>query len=1112
MKRHLLLLTLSLWSISLFAQKWEELYDSTDECWGNDWQTCLEIYQQAAEAAKKEFGDTHVNYVQTINELGICYAKLGRHEASLPLVYQVLSITEQTVGKGDPNYGEGLSNLGRVYMLLGEYDSALVFLTEALENAEQYLGKQHAFYGSRLTNLGALHLDRGEYELALPLMQEALAHSEATFGKEHLKYGQSLNNLALLYQDMGQYEPALPLMQAAMENVEQQLGKQHPQYGNFLNSLGRLYMLMGRYVEALPCFQEAVEISANYQGKQHADYGVYLTNLGNLYQNMGQYDLALPYLEDARQNTELSLGKAHPHYGDRLNNLAALYEKMGQYEKALPFHQEALQNTANTLGKQHPSYGLRLLNIATYYQYMGQYEEARDYCQQALDNTAQNLGKHHREYALRLSRLGLIYQDLDQYDMARALSHQALDLMEAGAETQHPFYGTILNNLGLIYRKMAQTDTAILYFQQALDHCEHLLGTAHPTYGVLLFNMGLTYQSQTSYSVAAPYFEKALEHGMKTLGEEHPFIGDRLFHLAISYQHMGQVERSYAYHMDLFEALSGQLLSQFDVLSDRLQSSLLQKKLIQFDQLASFGLAHPEFAELHATGFDTQVLLKGFLQLRQSDLLETLRTHPDSLVQQQYLAWEHLHNTLAIQYQKPMGERTSYSSQIEKEAERLEVSLANLSLNFRRFRKRVNWKDVQATLAPGEAAIEFAHFPYYNGGQLTDSILYVAYVLRSTDSLPHMIPLFEQQELQRLISSKQQVSLDRLYASRGLRARRSLVQATKLVDLIWHPIDSLMSGVKRIYYSPSGLLHRINLGAIALNKKTYLGDTYELVLLGSTRSLALAEEDISSPKINNALLLGGIDYRQDIPMILSDAMTWQAKNSELEQLSIVSRGGSTSWNELPGTEVEVQQIGHLLRGHSYDVDLMTGPGASETSIRSLSSFPDILHIATHGYFFPDPENAPRRSLSEINELSPMQLSDHPMVRSGLILAGANHAWAGNPVPEGQEDGILTAYEISRMNLSNTELVVLSACETGLGDIQGNEGVYGLQRAFKIAGAKYILMSLWQVPDQATQELMVVFYEKWLGGMEIRAALQEAQKQIRQKYKEPYYWAGFVLVE
>jgi CHAT domain-containing protein len=184
------------------------------------------------------------------------------------------------------------------------------------------------------------------------------------------------------------------------------------------------------------------------------------------------------------------------------------------------------------------------------------------------------------------------------------------------------------------------------------------------------------------------------------------------------------------------------------------------------------------------------------------------------------------------------------------------------------------------------------------------------------------------------------------------------------------------------------------------------------------------------------------------------------------------------------------------------------------SIGQGKTSPRILHIATHGFFFPDPQDTLKSRQRSSGEEPVFKLSDNPMIRSGLLLAGANHAWkTGKPLRPGMEDGILTAYEISQMNLRNTELVVLSACETGLGQIEGNEGVYGLQRAFKIAGAKYLLMSLWQVPDKQTQELMEVFYKNWLeGGKNIPEAFREAQKTMRAKYSNPFFWAGFVLVE
>ena len=189
-----------------------------------------------------------------------------------------------------------------------------------------------------------------------------------------------------------------------------------------------------------------------------------------------------------------------------------------------------------------------------------------------------------------------------------------------------------------------------------------------------------------------------------------------------------------------------------------------------------------------------------------------------------------------------------------------------------------------------------------------------------------------------------------------------------------------------------------------------------------------------------------------------------------------------------------------------------GYAATEETFKQLGKnepSPRILHVATHGFFFPDPASSNPAKGGE----PAFKVSDNPMIRSGLILAGANHAWKTGLPLANLEDGILTAYEISQLDLRHTDLVVLSACETGLGQIAGNEGVYGLQRAFKIAGAKNLVMSLWQVPDYQTQELMTIFYQKMLlENMPVQVALQAAQEEMRQRNYEPYYWAGFVLIE
>ena len=270
-------------------------------------------------------------------------------------------------------------------------------------------------------------------------------------------------------------------------------------------------------------------------------------------------------------------------------------------------------------------------------------------------------------------------------------------------------------------------------------------------------------------------------------------------------------------------------------------------------------------------------------------------------------------------------------------------------------------------------------------------------------------------------------------------------------------------------------------------------------------------------KNNDVVLFGGINFEEDTIGINKNMMLTEINSDKKEHLLISNNDmKSTTWAFLPGTEREVNSLQKIMQSAGISVILKKGYEATEESFKNIGtnnkSSPRILHIATHGYFFPDIKESRQSSVVSPQEEIVFKTSDHPMLRSGLIMAGGNAAWQGKQTLEGREDGILTAYEISQMNLSNTELVVLSACETGLGDIQGNEGVYGLQRAFKIAGAKYLIMSLWQVPDKQTSLLMTTFYKKWLEDkMSIPEAFHAAQKELREVGLDPYQWAGFVLL-
>lgn len=411
---------------------------------------------------------------------------------------------------------------------------------------------------------------------------------------------------------------------------------------------------------------------------------------------------------------------------------------------------------------------------------------------------------------------------------------------------------------------------------------------------------------------------------------------------------------------------------------------------------------------------------------------------------------------------------------------------------------------MQHQLEPGEAAIEFVKYKYYTGKRWTDSIYYLALLLKNEGDEPEMIRLFEERALDNLVHrDNSRKNIDSIYghSEKGATA----------YNHIWAPLEYHLQGIKKIYFAPAGLLYRVSFGALVMNDQELLSDKYQLVQLNSTASIANNLTNYIDTG-DNVQLYGGIQYEADSSVFKKAMLAYNFMNVTRQLLPDDLERANT-WQYLPGTETEISTIENIGIRKKYIVSASKGIAASEESTKSKTgkASPGVIHIATHGFFFPDPKDGIKEQLSLSGSGNVFRQSDNPLFRSGLLMAGANLAWKGKPI-EGMDDGILTAYEVSDLYLPRTKLVVLSACETGLGDIQGNEGVYGLQRAFKIAGAQNLVMSLWKVPDESTAEFMKEFYQNIFQHQSIDDAFYHAQTAMKNKYRnEPYKWAAWVLV-
>ena len=976
-------------------------------------------------------------------------------------------IAMDKMGKESAEYARAISYRGGVFMAEGKYDESVKFLLEAKILQEKLLGQIHPDYAFTLYLLGNNHYYKSNFSEAISALSESLSIRETTLGKAHKDYGESLYFLGFVLKKIGDIEKAEPIILEYKAFVENKYGKEHAEYAKSLIELSSLQTKKAAYDKAQNNLLEALSVQEKATGKSNAVYALILNYLGNLYLQIGEYGKSEEVLLEAASIQKAIM--ANPiHYAITLNNLGQIYTKLENYDKAEPFFLEAIELYENKIGTKSPNYEISLKSLAVLYVLKGSYDKAEKSFQKSLSIKEKTTGKDNPEYAMNLANLAGLYMVMSNYPKAEQTLLESKSILEKLAFQEHMYYAVSLSNLGNLYMKTGQYKLAESLLLMAKPIVEKTTGKENGLYIEILNYLADVHWSQKNNTAVRPFLLEVIE------GEKNQRIK------------------------------SAQYFSEQELAAAGKKSSLSLSRAFSFAQAQN---------EISPACYDNILFQKGFLLNTVSQVAKLAGSNPASAEQYQLL--QSYRRRLATEYSQPTAERDSARiAGLEEKANTLEKQLAREVAGYSEAIRQVKWPEVQAALQPGEVAIEFVDYQYFDP-KPTDSIMYAALLIRPGDAQPQFIPLFEKKELLPLLrgatGGSNFLKINALYAAKPFPDGQK-----SPYELIWKPLEQALKSISTVYCSPSGLLHYLNLAAIPTPAGKPFGDTRHLVLLGSTRTLVIPNPGGPSAR-NDAYLAGGIRYESDrtaLSIASRDAGTRSAEitgGPVFHPDSSATRAGDL--NYLPATATEVREIGQMLRFANFSAKVDTGFFANEEAFRSLGigqPSPRILHLATHGYFFPDPKG---KKTKDFGQEPIFKMSEHPMIRSGLLMAGAKQAWLTGKHPEGQEDGILTAYEISQMNLSNTELVVLSACETGLGQVSGNEGVYGLQRAFKIAGAKYLIMSLWKVDDRSTAAFMAKFYQQWLQEKQsIPEAFRAAQQAMRTQSPNAYDWAGFVLIE
>jgi CHAT domain-containing protein/Tfp pilus assembly protein PilF len=954
--------------------------------------------------------------------------------------------------------------------------------------------------------------DEGQYAEAVPLVERALELRKAVLGEAHPEVARCLNLLGIVHAIQEDFTRARPLLQRALKLREEALDKNHPDVAESLNSLGNLYQNLGLYPHAEQLFNRALNIREATLSKNHPDLGKSLHNLAYLSYLQGHYAQAEPRYERAIAIAEVALGKDHPHVAVSLISLATLYYSQGHYSRAEPLIHRALAIWEVALGKDHPNVAYPLSTLAAIYHNQGHYARAEPLYERALKIREASLGENSSLVAETLYSLATLYVIQGRYVQAEPLFKRALVIGEETLGENHPDLSRHLYSFANFYIEQRQYAKAELLLQRALAIHEKAVGKNHPEVVELLNGLATAYIGQEDYMRAEPLLQRTLALLQGTPGENYSDLIDSLTNLARIRLAQQNLAEALTFLERAFTTSEEYLRQEVFGFSEARLSSLLHLLRAEEERLYSIVRVHPDNPRARHLAVSAALLRKG---RSIGEVADTSRIIYRSLGQADREAFERLRalrtqlSSLSLTGARQLSP-ADYQQRIKEltdQADALEADLARRSAPLRAIHALpppAELLDRVSTALPKDSAlVEFvAYHDNLQGAvhgappsQASGELRYLALLLfgdgntRAVDLGP---------------SAPIDATAQRLHDALVNRDVAYRPAAEALYAVAFKPLEPHLGKVQRLFLAPDGQLALVPFGAL-YDGSRFLIDTLDITYLTSGKDLLHRTED--DALVTSVVVLADPDFSSASPVpypLRQAALTERSISLERFFSTLRSDLASKPWPPLPGTRKEAATIHRLLP----QARLLVGAAATKEALLKLET-PGLLHIATHGFFLEDaPTQGGTRAVvsPELIDSGPQQRPPDPLLRSGLVLAGAAQSRAAR-----REDSLVTALELAGLDLWGTQLVVLSACDTGRGDVKLGQGVYGLRRALVMAGAQTLVTSLWKVNDDTTRELMERYYHHLLAGQGRAGALREAMMELRQKKPHPYFWAPFIAI-
>lgn len=994
---------------------------------------------------------------------------------------EIVDIKSNLFGEDAPEAHLARVHLANFYIdYTNKFAEAEKIYTESFTNiVEKQIDAWHKDHLDILNHEAVLYELTDKFNLASAALEKALDVARSKYRPTDYAYGAELTNSARLRLKLGQYDKAESEIKESL-NILENFRKEEDKKIYLINAIETqavLFGIKGMFDEA----EDALDRSARIIGKSKNLVGIddlaTAKELSSLLIQLGKYAATEELLTDLIAEYEKLYGTNSIRLVEPLVNMGRLTLLEGDYTEADKIATRANQIAVNVYGekstKTAPTQKLKSDIAYT----IGDWDNARTDIDKALASQEKQFGRNHVEVAKSLSQLALIkFYNGDNRKDVEKLMLESRDIMGSLLGKDNPQYAELLKNVAVFYISERKFDIAFNSLTVAESIWKAKTGTKNNINLAGIYSLtGEVYYQQKNYPKAEEFFNKAKSLYESFFSRTHPEYVKVLSKLAKVYYQQKDYKRA---KKNIEEALGNYenfIKQYFPALSEREKAKYWNtiKFDFEFYNTLAFGQLE-DFRDLSGKVFNYQLITKALLLSSSIKIRERILNSQDEALKSLYNEWvqqkESLTNALSMSTQQLLDNGIDTNA-LTADVERMERELSEKSELFgQNFdNKRITYENVQKSIDKNTVAVEMVRYRYFDH-TFTDSIIYVALYVKNDNQKPKVIELPEGHRME----------------TRFFKYFRNCITG-KIKDeysykVFWEPIQKEIGQYATIYLSPDGVYNQINLEAIPTPDGKYVIDNSNIVIVSNTKDLYLRKvKSKTQDAAKTATMFGNPTF-------------------------YLTASANKTVPPLPGTEKEVEELQALLKQKGWITDEYVEGNASEERVKELDN-PKIFHIATHGFTKPKTEVKQDATLSE-NEAAMLQ---NPLLKTGLLLKGAGDVLAMTDYNYNIESGILTAYEAMNLNLDKTDLVVLSACETGLGEIANGEGVYGLQRAFLVAGAKTLIMSMFKVDDEATQKLILNFYKKWLNTGNLRQSFIDAKKELRNEYPEPYYWGPFMMI-